>query len=226
MGTYENILSLFGGDLKSKAVELGYSPANLCILDGNADELKRRFEKCFNKLVSCQHASDSRSIIEYGRDIVSNWILEDTIVQKLNAEGNPIGLKIVLTGADKNREILLQRMVSARSDCSAEANGKKRNLEIAVNFTNYWHRFGKVDLRDAKYNMLVSEKSLFLGLCLKTKKYMLLDFTKGLNVTHIPSHEPWGGKPANSIALEPSDFCDLHVADIVQKIKDAIDLSE
>ena len=215
MGAYQQIARMYREGILAKAVELGYSQANLCILKGDLERLKNDFPECFRNLQSCLHNKDSRSLIEYARDLVASWIFEDTIVQKLVAAG----LSTSLAGADQNREILATTKVSASSDCTIAFNGKHRHLEIMSDYTGWWESTGHMELRDAKYIKLSREKALFLGICTVSQKYILLDFAGQISARYISAHRPYGGKPAYSISLERAALKKFLMPPLVEELK-------
>lgn len=215
MGAFEHISKMYRYGIRNKAIELGYSEANICVLDGNIDVLKNRHGKVFENLLSCSHNKDHRSIIEYARDLVSSWIFEDTMVQVLNLNG----IETVLTGTDKNREILGHVNVSSCSDCLISFCGKSRYLEIVSDYTGWWELTGRMELRDSKFENLKREKSLLLGVCTNTLKYVLLDFSKPMSAGYIQSHKPYGGKPAWSIEIKKEELKKFSIPHLVEHIK-------
>lgn len=218
MGAYQQISRMYKDGILAKAVELGYSQANMCILKGDLQSLENNFPDCFRNLKSCLHNKDSRSPLEYARDLVASWIFEDTIVQKLNAAG----LSTTLAGTDQNREILATTNVSACSDCTIAFNGRHRHLEIMSDYTGWWENTGHMELRDAKYAKLSCEKALFLGICTNSQKYILLDFSHQINARYIPSHRPYGGKPAYSINIDRAALQKLSVPTLIEELKTAL----
>lgn len=132
-------------------------------------------------------------------DLVASWIFEDSLVRALS-DG---GLQSSLTGADRNRRLLPSSNVSASCDSMITCAGKSRSLEIMCDYTGHWERTGKIDLRDDKFQKLARENALFLGICTKSRKYVLLDFTTPPAATFIPQHIPYGSKPVQSIEVDP-----------------------
>ncbi len=218
MGAYQQISRMYRDGLLAKATELGYSQANLCILQGDLKSLENNFPECFRNLRSCLHNKDSRSLLEYARDLVASWIFEDTIVQKLIAAG----LSASLAGTDQNREILATTKVSACSDCTIAFGGRSRHLEIMSDYTGWWESTGHMELRDAKYAELSREKALFLGICTVSQKYILLDFAGQINARYIPSHRPYGGKPAYSIDINRAALKKFLMPPLVEELKIAL----
>lgn len=92
-------------------------------------------------------------------------------------------------------------------------------------YTGYWQKKGKMELRDDKYLKLAKAGSLLLGVSLTNYSYFLLD-TKKISAEYIPSHYPYGGKPAYSIPvgnnlLVPFTFSEFDR--VVDAIKCAMD---
>lgn len=218
MGAYQQISRMYRDGILAKAAELGYSQANMCVLQGDLQSLENNFPECFRNLQSCLHNKDSRSLLEYARDLVASWIFEDTIVQKLIAAG----LSTSLSGTDQNREILATTKVSACSDCAIAFNGKRRHLEIMSDYTGWWESTGHMELRDAKFTKLSRERALFLGICTVSQKYILLDFAGRINARYIPSHRPYGGKPAYSINIERAALKKFLMPPLVEELKAAL----
>ena len=221
MGAYQQISKMYRNGIKAKAAELGYSDANICVLDGDIDLLKQQHPSCFANLQSCVHNKDARSLIEYARDLVASWIFEDTLVQMLNSAG----LKTTLSGTDQNREILSTTKVSSCSDCLISNESTSRHLEIMSDYTGWWERTGHMELRDAKFTKLVREKALFLGVCTVSCKYVLLDFSQPVEASYIASHRPYGGKPAYSIKIEEAALSKFLIPSLVERLKFSLSIA-
>jgi hypothetical protein len=197
VGAFREYSKLFKAGISVAARELGYSQSNICILEGSIEKLQREFPDVYENLVSCIHNMDKRPPLDYGRDLVASWIFEDVLISRLKAAG----LNIVHSGADSKREILKNIKVSASSDSNIEFSGKTRPMEIMSDYTGWWSRKGWFDLRDAKYNNLVSSKSLFLGVSTTDIKCFLMDFALPQTVVYKAAHKPYGGKPAYSVKV-------------------------
>lgn len=195
MGAFVKLPSFFGEDLVDVAESYSYSEANLLILKGDIDALKLKYPAEYAALMSCVHNRDMRTPLQYAQDLVASWLFEDYIMGGIS-DG---GMKIVGAGADKQREILHSRSVSAHSDTRISFNGNSRLLEIMTDYGGYWSRNGVLDLRDSKYSELRRTNSLFVGFSVEDSKFLLLDFSKDINATFISCHHPYGGKPAYRI---------------------------
>lgn len=108
---------------------------------------------------------DSRTPSEYARDLVVSWLVEDVIKSYLNLKNN---------GADAERNFLKSRQIKYDSDFKLN----DRYLELYVNFTDYWIKQKKIDLRMDKHAHLVKHKSLLLGIAFNTYEFFMIDFGK------------------------------------------------
>lgn len=214
MGAYKNMLGLYP-DLVEKARSYGYPESSICILSGDESRLKSEYPDTFNNLNSCKHNRDSRTAMEYGQDLVASWLFEDYLMESLQAAG----MTIEGAGADKNREVLPTTRVSAASDCMVSFNGKQRLLELMSDYTGYWARYGKMELRDSKYTKMKNSNSLFLGVSTTDNKYILLDMGGEFEAKYIPSYFLYGGKPAYSVKLPKQSMRDLDFSSLVDDIK-------
>lgn len=196
MGAYQHMKGLYP-DLVAKAKTYGYPESSICILGGDESRLKSEFPNTFSNLNSCKHNRDSRTAMEYGQDLVASWLFEDFLMESLTK----VGIEIEGVGADKNRGVLPTTKVSASSDCVVSYGGKKKLLELMSDYTGYWSRYGKMELRDSKFKKMQESNSLFLGVSTVDNKYILLDMGGEFESKYIPSYFLYGGKPAHSIKL-------------------------
>ena len=218
MGAFTELSKFFSKGIVNQARAMGYSEDNILILLGDTASLQRQFPQTHQNLMSCSHHRDRRTPIEYGQDLVASWLFEDSLVQSLSN----CGLKVSLSGADCNREILSNTNVSSNSDCLVTLNGVSVQLEIMCDYTGYWERTGRIDLRDSKYQKLCNTRSLFLGISTHTTSYILLDFGGNVPANYIPSHRPYGGKPAYSVPVKTNAFQHLNISALAERIKELI----
>lgn len=213
MGAYKHMLSLYP-DLVEIARSYNYPESSICILSGNEYELQHRFPETYNNLLSCRHNRDKRIPLEYGQDLVASWLFEDFLMESLSNAG----LTVSGAGADKNRTVLPHAKVSSSSDCLIYFNGKERLLELMSDYTGYWAKTGKMELRDAKFQKMQDSNSLFLGVSTVDNKYILLDMKDEFEFTFIPSYFLYGGKPAYSIKLPQAAMKHLNFDELAQNI--------
>lgn len=121
-------------------------------------------EKYINQICNLPNR-DSRTPVEYARDLVISWMVEDMICDYLQLESN---------GADAQRNFLKKGQIKYDSDFKY----KDRFLELYVNFTNYWTKTRKIDLRMDKHSHLVKNKSILLGIAFESCQFFIIDFAK------------------------------------------------
>lgn len=201
MGAYTFLSGFFPSSLVERAKQAGYDDDNILILQGDEVSLKTDHRQTYNNILSCIHNRDSRLPMEYARDLVASWLFEDFLIEMINESG----MQAHSNGADKQRKILPGSKVLAKSDIIVSYGGKEKQLELMNDYKGYWQKYGRIDLRDDKYLELVKTTSLFLGISLANSgslhNYILLDFSQEIPATYIPSHRPYGGKPAYSIQV-------------------------
>lgn len=217
MGAYQHIKELYP-NLVERAKLYNYPDSSVCILEGDIARLECEFPVIYNNLCSCRHNRDIRTPMEYGQDLVSSWLFEDILMDNLKKAG--INLEGV--GADKSREVLPNTKVSASSDCIVSFNGKNRLLELMSDYTGYWAKYKKMELRDSKFTKMRESNSLFLGISTTDKKYILLNMSSNLDVKFIASYFLYGGKPAYSIKFAKEQLMDIDFAQIAEDIKSMI----
>ena len=214
MGAYTGMKALLG-DLIPIAANLQYPDSSICILEGDIDSLQRNFPQTYSNLLSCRHNRDNRSPIKYGQDLVASWIYEDYLIGELSK----CGLSIERAGTDWKREVLANRNVSSASDCLVKLGNRTRKLEIMNDYKGYWHRYGRIDLRDDKYEKLVRENAIFIGVSLPESEFIILDFSKKTNAIYIASHISYGGKPAYQIKIDENRLKKASLQDMAETIK-------
>lgn len=218
MGAFKDLPAFLDEDLVSLAQSLNYSDSNILILKGEEKKLQVEYPGVYRNIISCKHNRDSRTPLEYAQDLVASWLFEDYLIDQLKKAG----LQISHAGADKKREILSARNVSANSDSEVTYKGKTRLLEIMTDYSGFWKRNGLIHLRDSKYEKLERTKSLFIGFSTVDSKYALYDFSKTIDATYISSHYPYGGKPAYAVKIKKSDLNTFNVDDVIKDIKACI----
>lgn len=214
MGAFAEVEALFGGSLIKTAKELGYSYANILIVTGDESALKRDCPNIYQNILSCGHQRDGRTPFAYAQDLVASWIFEDFLLKRLCDNGLPV----MLSGEDRMREILPHHRVSASSDFEIRYQGKCRLMEVMCDYTGYWGRTHKIDLRDSKYQNLCQSGSLFLGVSTKDKRFILIDFGGATDAQYIPQHRPYGGKSAYSLTIRDEDLVGFNIKQLISAI--------
>ncbi|MBP5517461.1 MAG: hypothetical protein J6X91_02200 [Bacteroidales bacterium] len=210
-------LSTILGDLSTVAKKLNYPESSICILRGDIDELHNKFPSTYDNLISCYHNRDNRLPILYGQDLVASWLYEDYLMHKLKI----VGLDIVGSGTDKNREILPNTIVSTDSDCLVSYNGKKRRLELVNDHKGFWKKTHKCHLRDQKFKKIVETDSILLGISTKDNTYFIIDNILTVPSKYLPFHTLWH-KPAQELTIMETDLCLIDYNTISEQIKGMI----
>ena len=86
-------------------------------------------------------------------------------------------------------------------------------------YTGYWARTNRLDLRDSKYQSLTAEQSLFLAVSITTREFALFDFSETIPAHRIPYHRPYGGKPAYPIRITDDMMNEATSHNITETIK-------
>lgn len=202
MGAFTGAKQFFGRPLDEAAAEYGYSADNILILQGNGEELRTRFPRIYQNIMSCRYQADRRMPIEYAQDLVASWLIEDYFLKDMSSDQ----YRITLDGADRRRQILTSTRVSTSSDFMVEKGRTRIKLELMNNYTNYWHRKGILHLRDWKYQKMQDSRSLFVAVAVPTREFAIYDFREEVPAEYIPSHQNYGGKPAYALAIPPEMF--------------------
>ena len=213
MSTFSEIEQLFSKPLTQIAEELNYPEATICVLSGEEPELRTKYPDIYKNVLSCRHHMDARTPMQYAMDLAASWVMEDYIIEQLRS----YDLSVSRAGEDRERLLLAGAKVSSNSDCIVEHNGHQCKLELMNDYKGYWNRYKKMDLRDDKYQKLKNERSLFLGISTKDKKYLLLNFAKEIDANFTSFHFAYN-KPAYSIKITPLMLKDLDFAAIVKAI--------
>ncbi len=223
MGAYEGLSNYLDKPLCDYAIDLGYDESNILILNGNVSALQNRHLSIYKNLLSCRHHSDIRTPLEYGRDLVASWIFEDYFIQEIQNDK----FNITLSGADRTRLILPNQRTSTTSDYLIKThNGYEITMELVNDYTGFWYRNHKLHLRDNKYLQLQKKQSLLLAIALSSniQKYTLFDFRQNIPAVRIPSHRPYGGKPAYELSVSTDSLFDFSFTNVRRTILDTIGL--
>jgi hypothetical protein len=142
------------------------------------------------KCGSLGHHRDGRTGAEYAADLIYGWLIEDAVLARIQRSDSGA----ILSGHDRFREFLPAGKISAQPDIKVRFKGEDRLLEVFADWTGYWRKRGEIDLRDAKYDRLMLEGALMLGIAPSTTEGFLLDF-KTDRLSFSPAPNPrYGGK--------------------------------
>ena len=163
-------------------------------------DLQPRFEEyLISKTTSAQlaHHKDSRMPLDYALDLIIGWLSEDIIFYFL--ESNGISLRYF--GNDQQREILTSKDVSAEPDFVISTNDTDFQLELMIDWNNYWRRYNVCNVRAGKIDKLIQSSGIFLGVDAHTGDCIYSHFhTETVHVWKFEkSHKPFGGKSVWSL---------------------------
>lgn len=156
-----------------------------------------------SNLGNLSHLMDLRNPNTYALELILGWVIEDAILWIFTKDLN---LNCTLGSADRKREFLDNPKAS--SDLRIIINSHELFLEIISDYTGYWNKTNKIDLRDNKYNNLKNEDGIIFGIDLLNRKFLifkvnLIDETK---VRYTKEYRPFGNKAAYSIPINKSFF--------------------
>ena len=84
------------------AREFNYSKENYLILARRNKQLQKDFPQIWENIQSCAYCADGRSSIEYARDLVASWLVEDYFLHLLTEAG----CEATAAGADKRLSLI------------------------------------------------------------------------------------------------------------------------
>jgi hypothetical protein len=184
------------------AQDAGFSKAKLFreILAGDLSTPTREYLEV--KLKSLSHLRDKRTPEKYACDLVTGWLVEDVVFLVLDAEGLAPGL----SGEDRLRDFL--RRPTEVPDIRVTIGGEQHLLDIMKDDKGTWGKHGKLHLRDNKYFRMKEAKAFLVALDLNRWQFAVLDIARCPS-KHIPSHWPYGSKPAQELDLKATEFMDM-----------------
>lgn len=224
---YTMLENFFEEPIITIAKNFNYSEDNILILENKEKELEKLYPDTYSNLLSCKHNRDNRTLMQYAQDLVCSWIFEDYLMSELKNKG----LKITLSGEDRNRKILKSSKVSSNSDYLVSVKDKLIYIELANDYTGYWQNENQCDLRDDKFLHIQkgvegANYSFLLGIDFKNVCYFLVDVNNDENnITYIPYHYAYH-KPAYSINLKNISLKPFTIDNIYNAIIDKANESE
>lgn len=223
MEIFNKVRCVCGENLAELAARFGYPEDTIALMSSdNEDDFKKKYEETYKTLLSCKQEKDTRTPFEYGKDIVSMWLLEDITIAQLKEHG----VEAERYGVDKDREILNTKDISAKSDFLVSDGDRKLKIEFVIDFTRFWEKGNKIDFRNKKYNKIIENESALFGIAFDTrnkdnKKYLLLEDLSKYDHTYFEDHPVWR-KPANRVYFPNSELRDLNWDEIANRIRDII----
>lgn len=216
---YKMLESFFNDSIENIAQKLNYSEENILILKNKEVELKEKYPETYSNLLSCKHNKDCRSLMQYAQDLVCSWLYEDYLMSELSKNG----LKVMLSGEDRERKILKNIKVNSNSDYMVTINEKTAFIELVNDYTGYWYKKGQCDLRDDKFihiknGIKMANFSFLLGIDFKNMQFFIININNAKNITYTNYHHAYH-KPAYSINLKDILFKKFTIENICDSIK-------
>jgi hypothetical protein len=204
----------FGDSIENIILNYELPVYMIYIMNGDERALQTRYENIYKSVLSCVHASDARTPLQYAKDIVMAWIFETYIMRNLQK----CGLQLVRNGGDKDYQFLQGANISSDSDFML---GNQR-VELICNYTDYWTKHNCIDLRENKAKHLYQFNTLVLGFTLEEDYCLVIDFSKYLPNEYIPDYPAFGGKPAHRIMITTDMKVPMNFNAVAQRITDII----
>ena len=215
MGAFNNAPILLGQPVFDIAQKYQYSEPNLLLLSGRDEELHKTFPDVYENIQTCAHNADIRSPMDYARDLVASWVVEDWFLRLLT----DAGCEASAAGTDRNRAILPGGEVSSDSDFRILYQGRELRVELLCDYTGFWRRHGKIDLRDDKYQHLRQEQALVFGADALWQRAILLDMGEEIpGIVQVESYKPYGGKPAVRVPCGEEEFFPLEASRLAERL--------
>ena len=121
---------------------------------------------------------DERTPSDYGREVMRGWLVEDCLASALRSRG----LDVTMCGSDKNREFFTVNKGMTPNTPDLIVNN--RYIEVVTDWTGWWKRKDRVDLRLNKVDMLYGYGAILIGVCPKNETLLMID-------TKITPRESW-----------------------------------
>lgn len=161
--------------------------------------LSEQSEAMLNERCDLEFLKDRRTPVEYGVELAYGWIVEDIILVGLLY----LGIEADLDSIDKEREYLDKNNISSRSDYKVKlhATDEEKMLELVVSWTDYWRSSDCLDLRQTKYNSMMSkaEGTICLGVEIPTLTGFCFDMQEVGPEFEKRDNPAWGFKPAYTL---------------------------
>lgn len=130
---------------------------------------------------------DSRSTLEFGKELMTSWLWEEAVAIKLGLHTNP-------DACDSGRE-LLRTGINCQPDMLTN-DGKP--VEIVVDHTGFIAKSGHLDLRGNKLQTLINANAM-IAVAFPNGTIIMIDPSK-CKVEHLAMHPVWN-KPASRITI-------------------------
>lgn len=189
----------------SKVINNYHDPKFYKKLIGLTPNWGKEDEQKLQKILSgTKHHRDFRNLRQYAFNLILNWLVEDLILITLRKKG----LDTIKYGSDQERKLLIGQNVDAVCDLKIIPRNKKNKeiyLEVIANYptnsgySSFWEEHKFFDLRDSKYQKLLSKHSenslvYIIGVVVSKGKFFLLPITPRLKKEFKFKEDNFGGK--------------------------------
>lgn len=188
--------------------DLGYSEEIKFLFNcGSERQLASEYPELFDMLSKQAHCRDNRSIIDFAKNIISGWLIEDIILHFLKYQG----LDIRLGGSDKNRSFCTKPTTAA--DFIINIDGVDYPTELQAN-TYDGYDYSTILLRDNKLINLMNRREHFLYVDMLTNTFVLFDMgNEQLRYEYIPAEQSRYNKPSYKLYCD-KQFKELNIDNI------------
>lgn len=163
--------------------------------DRKADLLKRLIQdrlspsdiQYINSSLGSAQNKDSRSTLEFGKELMTSWLWEEAVAIKLGLHTNP-------DACDSGREFL-RTGINCQPDMLTD-DGK--SVEIIVDHTGFITKSGHLDLRGNKLQALINANAMIV-VAFPDGTTIMIDPSK-CKVERLANHPVWN-KPASRITV-------------------------
>jgi len=153
------------------------------------------------KLGNMNRFRDQRTAEEYACDLLLGWIVEDSLIKLIIN----LGYECSVISDDKKREFL-KRPTSKVDILIKNKEGKEALVELVTDNTGFWKKTKKLHLREQKYEKLLKQKGVLLGLDFSNKNFFIVKVQELIISKKIERHFMYGGKPATEINLKETTY--------------------
>lgn len=153
------------------------------------------------KLGNMNRFRDQRTAEEYACDLLLGWVTEDAIIKLFNV----MGYKCEIISKDKRREFL--KRPTTKVDILVNLDKDKESLiELVSDNTGFWIKTKKLHLREQKYERLLKQDGVLLGLDFLNRAFFVSKVKNLVVSKKIARHFMYGGKPATEISLKETKY--------------------
>jgi len=156
-------------------------------------------EKYLEKTLTNLHIMDNRTKIEFAKNLVVNWLLEDAIVEIFNRNILDTGLTIYPNGNDADRKFSKRATEDPDFVITDENDNIVSFIELKADYSGFVTSAMSVDLRDNGYENLRKHNGYLLVIDFPNQTFYF-DSIYNLPAEHI-NNPAWNNKPAYRVDI-------------------------